>query len=101
MQVMVEDIGGLAGRLGTADSVRVDNFVVARWNEIFGEKEIKEVIVEETVFGKEIRCKFQPIKDAQLEGKGVIQIPDKLQQALATKKGALVLVKPVVGLDEE
>jgi len=95
-QVIVENLGGLSGRLGNPDFVRVDFVVIARWNEIFGEKEIKEAIVEETTFGKEIRCKFQAIKDSELEGKGVIQIPEKLQQMLGTKKGALVLVKPVV-----
>jgi len=95
-QVIVENLGGLVGRLGNPDFVRVDFVVIARWNEIFGEKEIKEAIVEETTFGKEIRCKFQAIKDSELEGKGVIQIPEKLQQMLGTKKGALVLVKPVV-----
>jgi hypothetical protein len=42
-----------------------------------------------------------PIKDSQLEGKGVTQIPEKLQQTLQTKKGALVLIKPVVDSLEE
>ncbi|MGA3060622.1 MAG: hypothetical protein ABSD92_09670, partial [Candidatus Bathyarchaeia archaeon] len=69
---------------------------ISQWKEMFGKKEIKEVTVEETVFGKKILCKLQPIKDSQLEGKGVTQIPEKLQQVLRTKKGALVLIKPVV-----
>jgi hypothetical protein len=96
IQVMVENLGGLGGLLGNPDYVRVDRVVIARWKEMFGEKEIKEVTVEETIFGKKIRCKLQPIKDSQLEGKGVTQIPEKLQQMLQTKKGALVLIKPVV-----
>jgi hypothetical protein len=96
IQVMVENLGGLGGLLGNPDYVRVDRVVIARWKEMFGEKEIKEVTVEETIFGKKIRCKLQPIKDSQLEGKGVTQIPEKLQQVLQTKKGALVLIKPVV-----
>ena len=82
--------------LGNPDYIRVDKVVIARWKETYGEKEIKEVTVEETTFGKKIRCKLQPIKDSQLEGKGVTQIPEKLQQALRTKKGSLVLIKPVV-----
>ncbi len=96
IQVIVENLGGIVGRLGNPDFVRVDNIVLARWIETFGEKEIKEVSVEETVFGKEIRCKFQVIKDSDLEGKGVIQIPEKLQQELGIKKGALVLIKPIM-----
>ncbi len=101
IQVMVENLGGLGGLLGNPDYVRVDNLVIAHWKEMFGEKEIKEVTVEETTFGKKIRCKLQPIKDAQLEGKGVTQIPEKLQQALRTKKGALVLIKPVLNNQED
>jgi hypothetical protein len=63
---------------------------------LFGDKEVKQVILEETVAGKRISCKVQPIKNSDLEGKGVVQIPDKMQQALQVKKGSLVLVKPVV-----
>jgi hypothetical protein len=96
IQVMVENLGGLGGLLGNPDYVRVDSIVISQWKEMFGKKEIKEVTVEETVFGKKILCKLQPIKDSQLEGKGVTQIPEKLQQVLRTKKGALVLIKPVV-----
>ena len=89
-------MGGIGGLLGNPDYMRVDNVIIDRWKEMFGKKEIKEVTVEETIFGKKIRCKLQPIKDSQFKGKGVTQIPDKLQQALRTKKGALVLIKPVV-----
>ena len=100
LQVMVENLGGIGGLLGNPDYVRVDSAVIANWKEMFGEKEIKEVTVEETTFGKKIQCKLQPIKDSQLEGKGVTQIPEKLQQALQIKKGALVLIKPVVSGSE-
>jgi hypothetical protein len=100
LQVMVENLGGIGGLLGNPDYVRVDSAVIASWKEMFGEKEIKEVTVEETTFGKKIQCKLQPIKDSQLEGKGVTQIPEKLQQALQIKKGSLVLIKPVVGKSE-
>jgi hypothetical protein len=96
IQVIVENLRGIVGRIGNPDFVRVDSVVIARWNEIFGDKEIKEVLVKETIFGKEIRCRFQAIKDSQLKGKAVIQIPEKLQQTLRTKRGALVLIKPVV-----
>ena len=100
LQVMVETLGGLGGLLGNPDYVRVDSAVIASWKEMFGENQIKEVTVEETTFGKKIQCKLQPIKDSQHEGKGVTQIPEKLQQALQIKKGALVLIKPVVGGSE-
>ena len=96
LQVLVENLGGFVGRLGNHDFVRIDNIVIARWKEIFGEKEIKAVIVKETISGKEIQCKFQAIKDSEFDGKSVIQIPEKLQEVLGTTKGALVLIKPVV-----
>jgi len=95
-QFMVENLKGLGGLLGSPDGARVDTGIIARWIELFGDKEIKEITVEETVLGKKIQCRFQAIKDSHLDGKGVIQLPDKLQQALNTKKGALVMVKPVV-----
>lgn len=96
IQVMVQNYRGLGGMRGN-DSVRVDRTIIARWNEMFGDKkEIKEVTVEETISGEKIRCKFQAIKDSELEGKGIIQLPAKLQQALRTKEGGLVLIKPIV-----
>ena len=36
------------------------------------------------------------MKGSDLEGKGAIQLPDKIQQALQIQKGALVVVRPVV-----
>ena len=95
-QFIVENLKGLGGFLGSTDCLRVDNALISEWKELFGKKEITEVIVQEPVTGKRIKCRFQGIKDSNLEGKGVIQIPEKMQQALETKKGALVVVKPVV-----
>ena len=95
-QVMVQNFRGLGGLRGKSDYVRIDKAIIARWNEMFGDKEIKEVTIEETIFGEKIRCKFQAIKNSEFKGKGVIQLPEKLQQALQTKDGALVLIKPVV-----
>jgi hypothetical protein len=95
-QFIVENLKGLGGFLGATDCLRLDNALISQWKELFGKKEIKEVIVQEPVTGKRIKCRFQGIKDSNLEGKGVIQIPEKMQQALETKKGALVVVKPVV-----
>ncbi len=95
-QFIVENLKGIGGFLGTPDFVRIDRAIVAQWKDLFDGKEIKEVIIEETRTGKKVRCFFQPIKDSDLEGKGIVQIPEKAQQMLQTKKGALVVVKPVV-----
>ena len=95
-QFIVENLKGFGGFLGTTDCLRLDNALISQWKELFGKKEITEVIVQEPVTGKRIKCRFQGIKDSNLEGKGVIQIPEKMQQALETKKGALVVVRPVV-----
>jgi len=95
-QLIVENLRGFGGLISGHEGARVDTGMIAWWTEMFGDKEITEITVEETVLGKKIKCKFQPIKDSSLEGKGVIQLPEKLQQALLTKKGALVTVKPVV-----
>ena len=94
-QFIVENLKGL-GFLGATDCLRLDNALISQWKELFGKKEITEVIVQEPVTGKRIKCRFHGIKDSDLEGKGVIQMPEKMQQALETKKGALVVVKPVV-----
>jgi predicted regulator of Ras-like GTPase activity (Roadblock/LC7/MglB family) len=91
-QFIVEDIGGL---LVATDTVRIDNGILLQWRELCEDRKIEEVIVE-TFGGKSTRCKLKPIKDSKYEGKGIIQIPVKLQLTLETKKGELVRVKPVV-----
>jgi hypothetical protein len=95
-QFIVENLKRIGDFLGNSDFVRLDRGVIARWKELFADKEINYVIVQETATGKRLSCKFQPIKDSNLEGKGIIQLPEKIQQALQTNKGALVVVKPVV-----
>jgi hypothetical protein len=82
--------------MGTADYVRIDSQTIENWKGLFGKKKIDEVQVEDTRTGKRQRFKFKPLKDEKLEGKGIIQIPEKAQAALKTKKGALVMVKPVI-----
>jgi hypothetical protein len=91
-QVIVESLSGL---LIKSDTVRIDNSVISRWNDLYGEKKIQEVDLE-ALDGKTIRCKFKPIKDSKYEGKGVIQMPEKIQLALGTSSGELVMVKPAV-----
>jgi len=82
--------------MGAADYVRIDSQTIETWKDMFGNKKIDEVQVEDTRTGKQQRFKFKPLKDEKLEGKGVIQIPEKAQESLRTKKGALVKVKPII-----
>ena len=91
-QFIIERIGGL---LVNPDIVRIDNQAILQWQELYGDKEITEVDVE-TLNGQTTRCKFKPIKDSKLEGKGIIQVPQKIQLTLQTSQGELVMVKPVV-----
>jgi hypothetical protein len=91
-QFMVENLGGL---LVGSDTVRIDNNVIQQWTDLYGDRIITEVDLE-TLNGKTTRCKFKPIKDSKQEGKGVIQLPQKIQQTLLTSKGELVMVKPAI-----
>ena len=95
-QLMVENLTGFGVVLGPADSVRIDSKLIQRWKQLYGETKIEEVQVEETCTGKKLRCKFNPIRDSKFSGKGVIQMPQKVQLILQTKKGALVMVKPII-----
>jgi predicted regulator of Ras-like GTPase activity (Roadblock/LC7/MglB family) len=91
-QFLVEEMKGL---LSPSDTVRIDNSVIEKWNELYEDKTIEEADVE-TFSGKSVRCKVKPIKNAKLEGQGKVQIPGKMQLVLDIKKGELVRVKPVV-----
>ncbi len=90
-QLMVEDSGRFAG----SNSVRIDSAVVQQWKDLYGEKEIDEVEVE-TLGGQKLRCKYKLIGDSKLDGKGLVQLPQKMQLILNTSKGELVTVKPVI-----
>jgi hypothetical protein len=91
-QFIVENLGGL---LVPSDTVRIDNAVIAQWNELYGDKKLEEVDLE-SVNGRTTRCKFKPIKDSKSTGKGIIQMPEKIQLTLETAKGELVMAKPVI-----
>ena len=95
-QFMVENLNGFSSLIGKSDIVRIDPEVIQQWNELYGDKKIEELIVEDTVTGTTLRCKFKPIKDSKFEDKGMIQIPEKAQLTLQTRKGALVMIKPVI-----
>ncbi len=91
-QFMVEKISGL---LVASDTVHVDGDVVAKWRDLYGDKEITQVNVE-TLEGKAVICRFKPIKEAESNAKGIIQIPERILQILRTGEGKLVMVKPVI-----
>jgi hypothetical protein len=89
-QFMVEKIGGF---LVPPDIVRIDAEVVARWSDLYDGKEIRNVSIQ-TLEGKTTICKFKPIKENN--GKGIIQVPERILRILQTGKGKLVMVKPVI-----
>ena len=87
-QLMVEKIGGI---LVQADTVRIDCEIIAKWSDLYIGKQITMVDIE-ALDGKKTTCKFKAIKEAKANAKGVIQIPEKILQALETEKGKLVMV---------
>jgi len=91
-QLIVENLGGL---LVPSDTVRIDQEVIAQWNELYSDNKISEVEVE-ALNGKTTRCKFKQIKKSKDAGKGIIKMPEKIQLTLETASGELVTVKPVV-----
>lgn len=91
-QLIIENLGGL---LVPSDTVRIDSSVITQWNDLYGDKKLTEVDLE-ALNGKTTRCKFKNIKDSKYQGKGVIQMPEKLQLTLETTKGELVMIKPVI-----
>ena len=91
-QLMVATLRGLRA---PSDTVRIDNAVVMQWKNQYADRKIEEVEVE-ALNGKTTCCKFKPTKDSKGEGKGLIQMPEKIKLALQTRRGELVMVKPVI-----
>jgi len=91
-QLIVENLGGL---LVPSDTVRIGSEILSQWEKLYENKKIEEVEIE-TFDGKTTRCKVKPIKDSKYEGKGVIQMPKKVQLSLEIKKGELVRAKPII-----
>ncbi len=89
-QFIVENIGGL---LVPSDTVRVDNETILQWQALYDDRKIEEVEIE-TFGGQVTQCKVKPIKDSKYEGKGILQMPERIQTLLEIKKGELVKVKP-------
>jgi hypothetical protein len=93
-QFMVEKIGGL---LVASDTVRIDSGIIAKWRNLYGNKQITQIYIE-TLEGKTATCKFKPVKEANNNAQGIIQIPERILQTLQSGKGKLVIVKPVITL---
>jgi len=91
-QFMVERIGGI---LVPSDTVRMDSEVILKWHDLYGGKQFTLVSIE-TLEGKTVCCKYKPLKEAKPNAKGVIQVPEKIIQALDSGVGKLVMVKPVI-----
>ncbi len=91
-QFIVENLGGL---FVSSDTVRIDEELLSKWKEMYPDMKVEEVEIA-TFGGKSVRCKVKPIKDKKFEGKGLVQIHEKVQSTLEIKKGELVKVKPVI-----
>ncbi len=74
--------------------MRIGREVIAEWSKLSKGKQITMVNLEGSD-GKRTSCKFKAIKEA-CNGKGIIQIPEKILRTLQTEKGKLVMVKPVI-----
>ena len=90
-QFMVEKIGGL---LVPSDIVRVDSEVIAKWSDIYGDKEITQVHIE-TLEGKAILASLNPSRK-QTQRQRHNTVSRKNPAILQTSKGKLVMVKPVI-----
>ncbi len=90
-QFMAEKATGLL----QSDAVRIDGDVVDGWNKLFEGKVIDHIIIETLRF-KIVRCKFKPIKESKVSSKGLVQLPEKVMQALEVNRGDLVMVKPII-----
>ncbi len=91
-QFIVENLRGM---FASSEIVRVDNGLLSKWKEMYDNREVDEVEIA-TFGGKSVRCKVKAIKDSKFEGKGLVQIHEKIQSALEIRKGELVRVKPVI-----
>ena len=91
-QFIVENLGGL---FASSETIRIDEDLLSKWKEMYTDMKVEEVEIA-TFGGKSVRCKVKPIKDKKFEGKGLVQIHEKVQSTLEIKKGELVKVKPVI-----
>jgi len=76
------------------DTVQVDPPLLTEWSKLFNGKNVNEVEVE--TFGeKTTRCKVKEINDPNLQGKGIIRIPERVCRTLEVNKGEPVKIKPI------
>ena len=75
--------------------MRIDKEIIEKWNELYEDKEIKMVFIE-NINGKSTQSKFKNIKSSKYAGKGVIRIPEKIQSILETSIGELIIIKPII-----
>lgn len=76
------------------DTVQVDPPLLTEWSKLFDGKNVNEIEVE--TFGeKTTRCKVKEINDPNLQGKGIIRIPERVCKVLDVNKGEPVKIKPV------
>ena len=89
-QLIVEAFSGFF----TGDAVQVDPQLLTEWSGFFSGKNINEVEVE-TSGGETTRCKVKEINDSNLQGKGIIRIPERVCRTLEVNKGESVIIKPL------
>jgi hypothetical protein len=92
----VENLSGINIIYSDPETVYVDRALLGEWKELFGDKPIEEAMVESPETSKKYSCRFQPIRSQKLEGKNVILVPDRIQRKLEIKRGAIVLIRPIV-----
>lgn len=76
------------------DTVQVDPPLLTEWSKLFNGKNVNEVEVE-TFGGETTRCKVKEINDPNLQGKGIIRIPERVCRTLEVNKGEPVRIKPI------
>jgi hypothetical protein len=92
----VENVSGFSIVFSSDNSVFLDRALIGEWKERWGNNSIEEVSVSDVDSKKTMLCKFKPIKNSKLEGKGAVQISHNLQKSLGLNQGSHVLVKPVI-----
>lgn len=92
----VENISGFSLVSASNDSVWLDRALIGEWRERYGANSVEEVIVTGVDAKKQVRCRFEGIKNSKFDGLGIIQISNRVQAKLGVKKGSTVTVKPVI-----
>lgn len=89
-QLIVDTFSGFFA----GDTVQVDPPLLTEWSKLFNGKNVNEVEVE-TFGGETTRCKVKEINDPNLQGKGIIRIPERVCRTLEVNKGEPVKIKPI------